>query len=67
MVHGDSDASVPVHQSKLLHAALQSAGADSTLNIVKDAGHGLRGGDMDYGELCEVAAKFFDKHLKPEQ
>lgn len=65
MVHGEVDMSVPVHQSKLLHAALQKVGAETTLHSVPNAGHGLKGGDMDYDELCELAADFFDKHLKP--
>jgi len=65
IVHGDADTSVPVGQSILLHEALQKVGADSTLHIEKGAGHGLRDGEMDYDELCEMAAKFFDKHLRP--
>jgi len=63
-VHGDSDLSVPPGQSKLLHTALLEAGGESTLHIEKGAGHGLRGGEMDYDELCNFAAEFFDKHLK---
>jgi acetyl esterase/lipase len=64
IVHGDNDLSVPVHQSKILHAALKEAGAESTLHIEKDAGHGLRDGEMDYDELCKFAADFFDRHLR---
>ena len=64
IVHGDKDLSVPVHQSKILHAALLEAGGESTLHIEKGAGHGLRGGEMDSDELCNFAAEFFDKHLK---
>jgi acetyl esterase/lipase len=64
MVHGDSDTSVPVGQSMILHKALQKVGADTTLHIEKGAGHGLKGGEMDYDELREMAARFFDKHLK---
>jgi acetyl esterase/lipase len=64
MVHGDADMLVPVGQSLILHEALRKVGADSTLHIEKGAGHGLKGGKMDYDELCELAARFFDKHLK---
>ncbi len=64
MVHGEVDELVPVHQSKLLHAALKKVGAETTVHIVPNAGHGLKGGEMDYDELCEMAAVFFDKHLK---
>lgn len=65
MVHGAVDLSVPVHQSILLHEALKKVGAETTLRIVEGAGHGLKGGEMDYDELREIAAEFFDKHLKP--
>jgi acetyl esterase/lipase len=65
IIHGDSDMSVPPHQSKLLYEALKKAGVDVTLRLVKDGGHGLKGGDMSDDELVNLAAEFFDKHLKP--
>jgi len=55
---------VPLHQSELLYKALKKAGVDATLRVVKGAGHGLRGGEMSSEELFEMAADFFDKHLK---
>ncbi len=40
MVHGDSDPLVPVKQSEVLYTALQQAGVDASLYIVKGGGHG---------------------------
>jgi dipeptidyl aminopeptidase/acylaminoacyl peptidase len=65
IVHGDSDLSVPPHQSQLLYDALIKAEGDATLSFVKKGGHGLKGGDMSYKELLDVSIAFFDKHLKP--
>jgi len=65
IVHGDSDLSVPPHQSQLLYDALIKAEGDATLRFVKKGGHGLKGGDMSYKELLDVSIAFFDKHLKP--
>lgn len=65
IMHGDKDRLVPVHQSELLHDALKKAGVETTMYVVKGAGHGLRDGTEDSpGELVEMAARFFDKHLK---
>jgi len=51
-------------RQEILHQALRKVGADTRLYIEKGAGHGLKGGDMDYDELCKLAAKFFARHLK---
>jgi dipeptidyl aminopeptidase/acylaminoacyl peptidase len=64
IMHGDKDVLVPLHQSELLYKALKKAGVDTTLHVVKGAGHGLRGGEMSSEELFKMAAGFFDKHLK---
>jgi dipeptidyl aminopeptidase/acylaminoacyl peptidase len=64
IMHGDKDMLVPLHQSELLHKALKKVGVDSTLCVVKGAGHGLGGGEFSSEELFEMAADFFDKHLK---
>lgn len=40
ILHGSADPVVPVNQSETLHAALRKVGADSTLHILPDAGHG---------------------------
>ena len=64
IVHGDRDLSVPPHQSELLHAALSANGTDTTLQLVKNGGHGLRGGDVKNDDLLKLVLTFFDKHLK---
>lgn len=64
IMHGDKDMLVPLHQSELLLAALRRAGVGASLYVVKDGGHGLRGGKETPEELFQMAADFFDKHLK---
>jgi acetyl esterase/lipase len=61
IVHGDKDNTVPVGQSKELHAALQKAGVDSTLMIIPGAGHGP---GVATAETLRAVVAFFDKHLK---
>jgi acetyl esterase/lipase len=61
IVHGDKDDLVPLAQSEMLHEALKKAGADSTLIVVKGAGHDNGIGTRD--NLDKIVA-FFDKHLK---
>lgn len=60
IVHGDKDPLVPLNQSEILNAALKKAGVDSTLVVVKDAGHGWR----DHPEVQETVLNFFNSHLK---
>jgi acetyl esterase/lipase len=60
IMHGDKDALVPLSQSELLCEALKKAGADATLHVVKGAGHGFGG-----PEINKMVNDFFDKHLKP--
>ncbi|MBI3854907.1 MAG: alpha/beta hydrolase [Planctomycetes bacterium] len=59
IMHGDKDDLVPLGQSELLHAALGKAGVESTLHVVKGAGHGFGG-----PELYRMIEEFFDKHLR---
>jgi dipeptidyl aminopeptidase/acylaminoacyl peptidase len=40
LVHGDADASVPLEQSTRLRAALQRAGVENELIVVRGGGHG---------------------------
>ena len=67
IMHGDKDMLVPLHQSQLLYDALKKADVDATLYVIKGAGHGLGGGEKSSEELFEMAAAFFDKHLKPRK
>jgi acetyl esterase/lipase len=59
-VHGDHDQIVPVGQSRELQAALEKAGAPTTLRVVEGGGHG----DRFPPELRDEVRAFFDRHLK---
>ena len=62
ILHGTADTTVPPHQSELLHAALQGAGASSELLLIADAAHTfhLQPPQLD---LRPLVLEFFDKHL----
>ena len=62
IVHGDRDELVPLSQSELLHAALKAAGVDTTLHVVKGAGHGPL--EVVTPEVRDIIMAFFEKHLK---
>jgi acetyl esterase/lipase len=59
IVHGDADPLVPHNQSQLLYEALQKAGVQARLHIVKDGGHG---GFKDPA-IEKMVDDFFDMHL----
>jgi acetyl esterase/lipase len=61
IVHGDNDKAVPVQQSEALDAALRKAGANSTLRIVKGAGHEFR--QLRQGDAAELVNNFLDQNL----
>lgn len=42
IMHGDKDTLVPLQQSQLLHDRLKGEGADVTLIVMEDTGHGFR-------------------------
>lgn len=63
IMHGDRDEVVPLQQSRELHTALETAGADSTLRVYAGAGHG--GGAFGSPENIKEMQDFFDKHLRP--
>ena len=63
IIHGDQDLSVPVHQSELLHKALESAGVEVTLHVEKGDGHGLKKTSRK-PEFINRIAEFLDRHLK---
>jgi dipeptidyl aminopeptidase/acylaminoacyl peptidase len=58
--HGDQDQLVPPNQSVRLDAALRKVGVESTLIIVKGAGHGFDNNP----EVEKMTTEFFDKHLR---
>lgn len=59
LIHGDQDPVVPAHQAELLHEALQKAGIEVRIHLVKGGGHDIGG-----REVNELVDAFFDKHLK---
>jgi acetyl esterase/lipase len=61
IIHGDADPVVPLQQSELLHEALQRAGADSVLHIVKGAGHGSA--NVITPEVRDAILAFFKRTL----
>jgi len=62
ILHGDMDLVVPVSQSRLLHRRYKKAALDSTLHIIKGAGHG--GPEFQDETRKELIIAFFNKHLK---
>lgn len=62
VVHGDEDPLVPLHQSKILVAALQAAKVDVTFHQVQGAGHGFG----NNAAVDDLVLKFFNQQLKPE-
>lgn len=62
VMHGDEDPGVPLVQSTKLHEALQHAGVESTLHVVKGAGHG--GKPFQTDDVRNRVRTFFEKHLR---
>jgi acetyl esterase/lipase len=59
ILHGDKDDLVPLDQSQRLQQALKQAGVPATLHVVKGAGHGFGGPEID-----KMIDAFFDEHLR---
>jgi acetyl esterase/lipase len=59
IMHGDQDPLVPTAQSEILHRALRAAGVDATFHVVKDAGHGFGG-----PEINRMVDEFLDRSLR---
>lgn len=57
VMHGDNDDLVPISQSELLVKALEAAGVEVSMHVVKGAGHGFGGVE----EINMVAEFFKDK------
>jgi len=60
IMHADNDRLVPFNQSQLLYEALQQAGVEVTLAMVKGGGHGKK---FKTPTLLKKVENFFDKHL----
>ncbi len=63
IMHGDRDPLVPLNQSELLQAALQKAGVETTLYVVRGGGHGTGFGT---DEIFKMIGDFFARHLKSD-
>ena len=61
IVHGDLDKVVPLRESQALNAALRKAGANSTLEVVKGAGHDFK--QLHQGDSVEHVNNFLDQNL----
>ena len=64
LIHGDQDALVPLSASESMHAALEAAGAQSELIVIKGARHGFRGAAQERAR--EATTAFFEQHLMGE-
>ncbi|MBI5653068.1 MAG: alpha/beta hydrolase [Chloroflexi bacterium] len=68
ILQGDQDKVVPMEQSQILHDKLKAGGVQSTLVIVKNAGHGFAptGGAINptRNELSKMIADFLDQSLR---
>ncbi len=62
IMHGDADATVPHHQSVLLHDALAAAGVPVRFVTLEGAGHGT--GGFGTPAAAELVASFLDHRLK---
>lgn len=64
LIHGDQDTDVPYEQSTLMAAELKKQGVEHRLITVKNAEHGLAGGDQEAIDAAYVAAmEFLARHL----
>ncbi len=68
MLHGEKDALVPIEQSEILLAALQSVGVPAELVPVVNAGHSFKpdGGQISPSrrEITQLVVAFFEETLK---
>jgi len=68
ILHGTHDPVVPSAHSEALYEALSEAGAQATLVMVENAGHGFSSAngpiDPSRSEITELVVEFFDSILK---
>ena len=62
IMHGEKDPGVPLSQSHRLHEKLLTAGAQSELKVIANAGHG--GKEFQTSEAKRLVLDFFSKTLK---
>ena len=61
IVNGDRDTAMALRQSQALDAALRKVGANSTLKVVKGAGHDFK--QLHQGDSVEQVNNFLDQNL----
>lgn len=68
ILHGDLDELVLLEQSQTFYDSLTAAGVPATLQVIKNAGHGLSNSgdpiDPSVEALLQLAGDFFDQYLK---
>ena len=68
ILHGDLDELVLLEQSQTFYDRLTAAGVPATLQVIKNAGHGLSNSgdpiDPSVEALLQLAGDFFDQYLK---
>ncbi len=68
ILHGDRDELVLLEQSQVFYDSLTAAGVPATLQIIKNAGHGLSSSgdpiEPNIEALLQLAVDFFDQNLK---
>jgi acetyl esterase/lipase len=64
IMHGEKDPGVPLSQSQRLHEKLLTAGAQSELKVIANAGHG--GKEFQAPEAKQLVLDFFSKTLKDQ-
>ncbi|HET8622729.1 MAG TPA: alpha/beta hydrolase [Gemmatimonadales bacterium] len=63
IVHGTADRTVSPGRSRQLHHALQAAGVESTLELVRGAGHDFR--RVHTPRVDSLVRTFLDRYLRP--
>lgn len=63
IIHGATDPRVPVGEALLMHDGVQEAGAESSLIIFADEGHGVRKRE-NQARMISYLVDFFETHLK---
>ena len=62
--HGTEDKIVPVEQGVIIDKKYREAKLESTLHIIKGAGHGFRRNELPKDKAIAEMSAFFTKHLK---
>ena len=62
IVHGDTDATVPINQSQFLFEALKKSGVSAHFHTIHGAGHG--GPGFNDPQIGEMVSAFFEQTLK---